>query len=240
MKKVRCFLLPEDCPPQVGPNVVVIDVLRASTTICASIANGATCVKPFLEFEQAQQWAQAENVNELVVLTGGERGGEKLPGFDLGNSPLEYAPARVAGKKIAFSTTNGTRAMEKCRAADQVVIGAFCNLSAVARYFQIEDELDIVCAGTDRQFSVEDSAFAGALIERFCLNHEYSLDEGGDKCLKLWQESKDNLLATLRAGLGGMNLIRLGRDQDIEFAATLDSYSLVPKLDIPEWKIEPA
>ncbi|MEE2641837.1 MAG: 2-phosphosulfolactate phosphatase [Planctomycetota bacterium] len=238
MKSVRCFLLPNDCGSvQVGPQVVVVDVLRASTTICSALLQGAVAVKPFAEIESARRFAAGDPSG---ILLGGERGGSRVPGFDLGNSPLEYVSDVVRGKTIAFTTTNGTRAMERCRGAESVLVGAFCNLSLLAKQLTGRNQLDIVCAGTDGKFSVEDSAFAGALVELFCKDGGFSLNEAAETCLQLWQKSRQDLLGVMRGGSGGRNLGRLGRDEDIEFASRLDTLEVVPRLDVRDWKIEPA
>jgi 2-phosphosulfolactate phosphatase len=96
---------------------------------------------------------------------GGERGGKRIEGFDLGNSPAEYKPALVAGKTVLFTTTNGTRAMQMCRQAQKVLIGSFANFSAMCRELGKLDHVDILCAGTDGQITREDVLFAGAVIE---------------------------------------------------------------------------
>src|SRR5262249_38742437 len=94
---------------------------------------------------------------------GGERGGKRIDGFDLGNSPLEYTRDRLNGKTLVFTTTNGTRAMLHSRQAARILIGAFVNLSALCRELESADAVDIVCAGTDRQITREDVLFAGAV-----------------------------------------------------------------------------
>ena len=238
MNRIRCFLLPAECDGvAIAPQAVVIDVLRASTTISTALSNGARSIHPFSEVDLVEKF---KSDSSFEVLTGGERGGEKLPGFDLGNSPLEYSTERVGDRTIAFTTTNGTRAMEKCRSAQEVVIGAFCNRTAVAEYFRSFNELDVICAGTDGEVSVEDCAFAGSLLDYFSTNHEIPLGGNEKYCLKCWREFQQDSAVFLRSGAGGQNLERLGRGEDIDFAAQLDTLEVVPRLKIDEWKIEPA
>lgn len=238
MQHLRCFGVPDHCiGTRIGCNAVVIDVLRASSTICTALANGAVSVIPFLEVEQARQFKQGSSAG---VVLGGERGGVRVDGFDLGNSPLEYGQDCIAGKTVAFTTTNGTRAMECCRDSTQVVIGAFCNLSAIAEFMQSVENLDIICAGTDGLESDEDRAFAGALIERIREHADPDLDDYASDCLQLWQRRKGNVTKILTESRGGRNLCRLGRQEDIEFCARIDRFSLVPRLNCTEWKIEPA
>lgn len=234
--RIRCFPLPTDCQPPIGPNAVVIDVLRASTTICMALSNGASLIQPFPEVGLAKEFAEKGS----GILTGGERQGEKLPGFDFGNSPLEYTADRVAGRTIAFTTTNGTRAMEKCRSASQVIVGAFCNLSAVVDFFRTAESIDLICAGTDGQRAIEDCAFAGAIVDRLSKNLEADQDESTEFCLQCWRGFRADPVGFFRSGQGGQNLVRLGRDEDIEFAARLDTVSIVPRLKIDTWQVEPA
>ena len=166
--------------------VVVIDVLRASTTITTALAAGASEVIPCAEVEQARSIAanvgrgteramaaSSESRRVAAVshpiasaLLGGERGGLPIAGFDLGNSPSEYTAKTVAGRTIVFTTTNGTQALSICTAAERVLIGAFVNFSAVAAELTGELPIHLLCAGTRGQITREDVLFAGALTER--------------------------------------------------------------------------
>ena len=132
IRQIDVYLLPALLSRRslAGKIVVVIDVLRATTTIVHALAAGAKEVVPCLEVEEARRVA-GELGSEAI--TGGERGGKQIPGFDLGNSPAEYSRERVAGKTVVFTTTNGTRAMLCCKQARRVLLGAFVNFSAVCR-----------------------------------------------------------------------------------------------------------
>ena len=129
---VRAHLVPTLVEPEqlCGRVAIVIDVLRATTTIIHALAAGAECVIPCLEVEEARQTARKIGPSALL---GGERGGVRIDGFDFGNSPTEYVSEKIAGRTIVFSTTNGTRAMLHCRQAAQILIGAFVNRAAVVR-----------------------------------------------------------------------------------------------------------
>ena len=129
---VRAHLLPTLVDPEQlrGRVAVVIDVLRATTTIIHALARGAECVIPCLEVEAARQAAQKIGSSALL---GGERGGMRIDGFDFGNSPTEYVSEKISGRTIVFSTTNGTRAMLHCRQAAKILLGAFVNRAAVAQ-----------------------------------------------------------------------------------------------------------
>src|SRR4051812_18616041 len=141
--------------------VVVIDLLRATSTICQALASGAREVVPFLEIDEAI--AAAKHHNRATIVLGGERSGGKIPGFDVGNSPSEYTPEVVGGKRVFITTTNGTRAMYHARTARRVVLGCFLNLSAVVASIKDEPRVDILCAGTDGGETGEDILAVGGV-----------------------------------------------------------------------------
>jgi phosphosulfolactate phosphohydrolase-like enzyme len=150
-----------------GGVAVVIDVIRASTTITTAVANGAASVFPVESVERALE--RASSLGEGTLL-GGERGGIRIEGFDLGNSPREYTPERVAGHQIVFTTTNGTAALAACHEAAVVMIGCLVNRSAVAvaaRAAAVEHQtaVHLVCAGVERQLAEEDLLGAGAILD---------------------------------------------------------------------------
>lgn len=225
-----------------GTVAVVIDVLRATTTITHAIAHGAACVVPCQTIEQARQTA-ARFSNALL---GGERGGEKIEGFDLGNSPAEYARDTVAARPVVFTTTNGTQAMQAVRAADAIYIAAFVNLSAVCRELAPYPHLHIVCAGTEGEITREDVLLAGAIVDLLEAGAgpkiPLDLNDQAQIAADAWQEAKAALTATslserLRASRGGRNVLRLGQENDIDIAATLDKFDLAPRLDPKTWEI---
>src|SRR3954469_25657283 len=147
--RLRVHKLPQDVDKQelVGSTVVVIDLLRATSTICQALVSGAREVVPFLEIDDALAAAQSANRADIVL--GGERRGGKIPGFDVGNSPAEYTSQVVGGKREFITTTNGTRVMHHARLASRVVLGSFLNLSAIVASIKKEPAIDILCAGTD-------------------------------------------------------------------------------------------
>lgn len=141
---------------------VVFDVLRATTTITTALANGCQRIIPVAQVEQARELA----AKHPTALLGGERGAVKLPGFALGNSPLEYTSQRVAGKNIILTTTNGTGAIvQAARQAPVVLIGCLLNARAVAKRLVHYNQVLLLCAGTRGQFSLEDSLAAGWVIK---------------------------------------------------------------------------
>jgi 2-phosphosulfolactate phosphatase len=244
MLSIDVYLLPSLVEPNelAGSTAVVVDVLRATTTMIQALAAGATQVVPCLEVIQAR--AQAAIIGPEAVL-GGERAGGKIKGFDLGNSPEEYTRASVGGKCVVMTTTNGTRALDRCRKARRVLIGAFVNLSAVCRELASEERIAIVCAGTDFQVTREDTLFAGAVVTELTRDLPRSpvLNDQAEIAADAWRSAAANLAADplsrmLRASQGGRNLIGIGMENDIDLAAQIDKFDLVPELDLQTWRIE--
>lgn len=222
-----------------GGTVVVVDVLRATTTIIHALAAGATKVVPLLEVDHA-----LEMKGKLPgVVLGGERGGKKISGFDLGNSPAEYTRASVGGKTLVFTTTNGTRALQLCRHASSVLLGSFVNFSAICREASKVDRLHILCAGTDGQITREDVLFAGGVIDDLSRLGKTKTNDEADIACDAWRAAAQDfagpkpLAEYLRASTGGRNLIEIGHERDIDIAAQLDKFDLVPELDLPSGEI---
>lgn len=244
-KTVAAYLLPELVSPDNlrGKTVVVIDVLRASTTITTALAVGAREIVPCLEVEEAQQVA-AERGD--TVLKGGERGGLPIDGFEFGNSPSEYTTERVSGKTIAFTTTNGTKAMQRCREADLVVIGSFVNLAAVCQILADKQDVVLLCAGTCGEITAEDALFAGAVVDSLSTAEqgELELNDQARLARDAWRTGRHvsnfDLVESLRQTRGGRNLASIGLAGDIEFAANVDAFDIVPQLDTQNWRIRVA
>ena len=207
-----------------GKTVVVTDILRATTTITFALANGARAITPVLTPEDAFRLA-ADQPN---ILIGGERGGVKVDGFDLGNSPREYTEAVVSGRQIVLTTTNGTRTLQACRAADQVLVGSFFNLRAiVGQLAQVEEELVLACSGREGGFCTEDTAFAGACVAALA---DAQLTDAAETAKILYQRHCDDLLGMLRNCYHGRSLARIGLGADLEFCAQTDVVDVVPSL----------
>lgn len=224
-----------------GATVVVTDVLRATTTMISALVNGASEIIPTPDIPTALQLKSDLGAN---VVLGGERGGVIIPGFHNGNSPREFTRAVIGGKRLVLCTTNGTVAIESCRAANQVLIGAFVNLGAVAQRVGQSSRLLIVCAGTDGQITAEDALFAGALIDRLLSEDaSWDLDDQAQIAFGCWQAAMRRMVAgeplakILGQGLGGRNLRKLKYDDDIQFCAQIDILPHVPQLDLERWSI---
>ena len=225
-----------------GGIAVVIDVLRASTTIITALANGALRVRPMADVAGAR--ASAAALGSDAVL-GGERGGVRIAGFDLGNSPAEYARDRVAGRSLVITTTNGTAALAACRAAREIVIGAIVNRSAVAAAVrQLAaaadcDAVHLVCAGTDGAVTAEDVLAAGAIVDAALRDAPADeLDASARAAVAAFRrlagaaDSRAALAAEFRRSPGGANLVALGMDADLSACAALDTLAVVPRLDV--------
>jgi 2-phosphosulfolactate phosphatase len=242
-RQIDVYLLPDLVEPAAlaGKTVVVIDVLRATTTIVQALAAGAREVVPCLEVEEARQ--AAAKLGKAAVL-GGERGGVAIAGFDLGNSPAEYSPERVGGKAVVFTTTNGTRAMQRCKLAGRVLLGAFVNFSAVCREVAGSDHIALVCAGTDGHVTREDTLLAGAIVDDLGRAKKVQLNDQALLAADAWQTAvrlmTDRPLGMmLRESRGGRNLIETGQENDIDLAAQIDKFDVVPHLDLVAWRIRP-
>jgi len=217
-----------------GASAVVIDVLRASTTMIHALAHGATSILPCLTVESAMEAAQDLPLESRLL--GGERHGKLILGFDLGNSPLDYTSGVVKNKTLIFTTTNGTRALLQCRSAAHVFIGAFVNRSAIAARLAMEDrDVHFVCAGTDGHFTAEDILFAGAAASDL-VSAENSKWTTGNLQAQLaidYFQARSRTSDTFRSAFfqsrGAQNLLALGMTRDIERAMEMDLFDCVPE-----------
>ena len=243
------YVKPEDLA---GGTAVVIDVLRASTTIAYALAAGAKEIVPCLEVADALKLAEHCSKDEIVL--GGEREGVAIEGFQLGNSPEEYTPYRVGGKQIIFTTTNGTRAMLQARAAAEVLIASFVNASAVVRRLFDRERVHIVCAGTDGNISQDDVLVAGLLVERLQREGGMVYQQNGQAITarEFWLHSfalpqalgveplePERVAVELCKGLGAKNLLALGMNEDILAASWIDRFDIVPCYNSKTGKIRP-
>jgi 2-phosphosulfolactate phosphatase len=229
-------------------DVVMIDVLRASTTIIHALSAGADCVIPCAEVDDARQTASRFDAEKVIL--GGERGGLPIPGFHLGNSPLEYTRAAVAGKTVVFTTTNGTLALLQCTAAQRVWIGTFVNQSSVVRRLTAQRPIHLLCAGTRGRVTREDVLCAGALSELLLhsIVDESAINDQVRIALDCWRTAVPHgarppkalageLSLALHETQGGRNLMGIGLEHDIDTAAEVDRFDIVPQLDMAAWRI---
>jgi 2-phosphosulfolactate phosphatase len=202
--------------------VVVVDILRATSCMTTAFAHGIQSITPFASLEDCRA------MKKQGYFTSGERDGKKVEGFDLGNSPFEYMEEKLKEKKIAFTTTNGTQAIAKSIGAKEIVIGSFLNLAAVAEHIrQGSDDVLVVCAGWKGRFNLEDTLFAGALIE--ALNGHIDLEcDAPQASLQIYKQAKPNLFEFLKEASHVKRLANLNIFEDIKFCLTIDKYDVVP------------
>ncbi len=195
---------------------VVIDVLRASTTMTQALTNGAARIIPVRKVEEA--FALRESMEN--VLLAGERDAIMVEGFDLGNSPYEYTPDVVGGKTIVMTTTNGTQAVAAAKDAADLIVAGFINMSAVVEYLKSANRpVAILCAGTRGRYTLEDAVCAGMIAD--LLGGE-DLCDFTRACRDLYRAHKDELSSYLKEGVHAKNLIRKGFVRDMELAFQID------------------
>jgi 2-phosphosulfolactate phosphatase len=230
MSHVATFARHEDVSPALlaGRVVVVIDVLRWSTVVITALANGAERVEAFAEPEDALD--RARELGRASVVLGGERGNLALPGFDVGNSPMEYTPDRVRGRVVLSTTTNGTRALLACASARRVVVGAFVNLGAVTRLLRAELEagrgVALVAAGHAGSASLEDTACAGAIAEG--LRDLAPSDGATQDAIAAWRAHASDVLRVINGSPHAASLRASGLEGDLALAAQRDAFGDVP------------
>ena len=215
----------------VGRVVAVIDVLRASTSIAAALANGARTVIPVETSDEAVMRAKA--FERADVLLAGERKTKPIPGFDLGNSPRDFKRAVVEGKTVLMTTTNGTPAIMNTPGARDVVIASYVNYTAVLTMLRAAlrggADITIVCAGQDRLFALEDAGCAG----RFVFNvtkrmADVELNDAAQACALIDRKYGDQLVKLFEDSEHGRLLRDSGFAQDLDECASIDSYPVIP------------
>lgn len=205
--------------------VVVIDIFRATSAICYGIENGATAIVPVSQVEECAAY------KGKGYLLAAEREGEVVAGFDFGNSPFSYVTEKVNGKNIVLTTTNGTHAIQLSRSAKQIVIGSFLNLSALCSWLaeQHQDVL-LVCAGWKNKVNLEDSVFAGAVVNKL-KPLGFQLDDAAVAVADLHEQAKHDLRTYLKKSSHTERLQRLGIEKDVEFCLSVDLTTAIPVLD---------
>ena len=227
MKAEVRFIIPELEPSELsGVTAVVVDVVRATSTIITALANGARAVYPVSDTEEAMHLVQSLGREDTLLC--GERKGLRIEGYDLGNSPLECTPEAVRGKRLVMNTTNGTRAFVAAEGMERVLALSFLNLTAVAEALAGEDHVLVLCAGREDVFALEDAVCAGALLR--------SLEEGGavlepDDGARAAMELAARFHADedfLRSTRAGQALVDLGLEADLSWCARVDGVPMVP------------
>jgi 2-phosphosulfolactate phosphatase len=206
-----------------GTGAIVFDVLRATSSILTGLAADARTILPVETIEEAHA-AKRRHPDALLC---GERGGDRIEGFDLGNSPSEYT--RTRGRTLITTTTNGTVALRRCAAAERVFVGALLNLDALLEALR-ESGLGawvLVCAGTHETVALEDVIAAGAVCDAF---PEAKLTDAALIARTAWREARGDLLGALRSSRNGRACLAAGRDHDLAGCAALSSLAVVGEL----------
>lgn len=206
--------------------VVVIDILRATSSITYGISNGAEAIIPVSNVEDCLAYKEAG------YLLAAERNGEVVEGFDFGNSPFSYTTSLVQGKTIVLTTTNGTKALHMARArAHAVVIGSFLNLDALCHYLKTQDKnILLLCSGWKDKFNLEDTLFAGAVIEQ--MNGHYTFrDDSAVAAQDLYNVAKADLRTYLKKSSHNHRLEMLNIEDDVQFCLLQNVCDVIPVLD---------
>lgn len=232
--KIFVYHTPELTPTDTVPEcAIAVDVLRATSTMATVLAAGGEAVQVFSDLDQlmavSEQWPPEKR------LRAGERGGAKVAGFELGNSPLDCIPELVAGKRLFISTTNGTRALQRIQNAPIVLAAALINRAAVVK-FLLEKQPEtvwIVGSGWEGSYSLEDTVCAGAIAHSFVQQSSYSQREisGNDEvvsAIALYSQWQDNLLGLLHQASHGQRLLRLECDEDLKYCSQTDILDILP------------
>lgn len=215
-------------------NVVVIDVLRSSTTVATALHNGAREIIPVASVESAVKISGS--LFGEVTLRGGERNGKMIEGFNLGNSPREYNEATVRGKSIIFCTTNGSVAMARSRYARNMTVGSFVNLSSVVEYIkEINGDFLLLCAGRYNgvgNFSLEDSVCAGMIIERLQKSDTMNVEltDSSKAAQALYKAFGKSILKMMKSTEHGQFLAEIGFGEDLKICSEVDSVPILPVL----------
>lgn len=204
--------------------VVVIDILRATTSITYGIDNGATAIIPVSQVEDCLNY-------KGDYLRAAERNGEVVEGFDFGNSPFSYTKEKVAGKTIVLTTTNGTKAMHMAQErAHQVVIGSFLNLGSLCEWLKVQDkDVLLLCAGWKDKFNLEDTLFAGAVVHQLRKDFIH-FDDSCVAAEDMYILAKDNLRKYLHKSSHSHRLEQLNIEEDVKFCLKLDICKAIPVL----------
>ena len=207
--------------------VVVIDVFRATSAICAAFESGIDSLIPVATLEEAIEY------KKKGFKVGAERNAEIVEGFDFGNSPLTFKDGKFKNESLVLTTTNGTKALEMAKPANKVVIGAFTNFSALCDYIEKEDkDVLLLCAGWKDRFNLEDTLFAGAVAQKVSQNLRFAnLSDSSIAAINMYESAKDDLFEFLGESSHRKRLSRLNMEEDIIYCLTKDKTDIVPVLE---------
>lgn len=233
--KLFLFHTPEEVPEQGAPDcAIAIDVLRATTTMAAALAAGAEAIQVFSDIDDLLTTSETWPTEKR--LRAGERGGGKVEGCDLGNSPLDHSPELSGGKRLFMSTTNGTRCLKRIEHAPTVITAALTTRQAVVDFLldQQPETVWLVGSGWEGTYSLEDTVCAGAVIHGAITATGQSFKDlaGNDAAIaavSLYLQWQDQLLDLMHYASHGQRLLRLNNEADLQYCAQLDVLNVVPR-----------
>ena len=214
-----------------GRTVVVIDVLRACSTIVTALDHGARAVLPVADMAEAGRIAS--NLDRSVYRLGGERGGEKIDGYDLGNSPREYTRKAVEGRDVILNTTNGTLALSRAQSAEELLVGCFLNTQRVIeRIQQAGRDVTLICAGRQNRISLEDTLCAGLLLYRLWDGTEPDVTtDTAHIAFSQYLRDRDDVAQALRRSDNARRLAAMGAEADVQYCMRVDALPLLPRFE---------
>lgn len=230
--RLDVFMTPAEALPAevAGRTVVVIDVLRASSSIVEAMASGARTIFPVASIEEAIRLANTLGRDQVLLC--GERRSLTIEGFDLGNSPGEFTPARVAGKTLVMTTTNGTASMAAASGASRVIVGALLNLAAVVDdLVRTGAEPVFLCSGREGRFGLDDAVTAGRMIvalQAALPRAEWTMNDGARAALALGRAWSDDFVALFAGTAAGRQVADAGLEADLAFCAQTDLRAVLP------------
>jgi len=210
---------------QQGQIVVVIDIFRATSVICTALANGALSVKPVSEVEEALSY------RSKGYLLAGERHRKKIDGFDFGNSPEEFKSKMVAGKHIAFTTTNGTQAIQMANTSEKMIAASFLNIGAVSNYLPSQNKpVLLLCAGWKNKFCWEDTLFAGLLARPLIESKRFIVESDAMEFVLSVSENQMDLKSFLLEKSPQFKEAMPLLVNDVDYCLSMNLMNLVPEL----------
>ncbi|MDP4208925.1 MAG: 2-phosphosulfolactate phosphatase [Bacteroidota bacterium] len=225
-KKIEVCFSPAvfDCFHNPDAIVIVVDVLRASTAICTAFMNDVGTIIPISSANEAREY------KHKGYIVAAERDGHTLDFADFGNSPFNFTSERISGKTIAYSTTNGTQAINMASSCYKVAVGSFINLRAMSNWILNEKrDVIILCAGWKNRFSLEDTILAGAIAEKLLESKSYYTEcDSAHASLDLWLLAKNDIIGYIQKAAQRTRLRKNGLDDVIEFCFTRDLTDIIP------------
>ena len=207
--------------------VVLVDILRATTTICTAVGNGVEAIIPVATHEEARQ------LKSEGFLVASEKDGVQLDFADFGNSAFSFTRDAIGGKTLVYCTTNGTRALHLAKNASSIVIGAFINISALTEWLAGQQKnVVVLCSGWKNKFCLEDALFAGALTERLQDTGLFRSDcDSANASMDLWNLAEVDVLGYIEKAAQRHRLQKLGLDDVIPYSFECDQVKAVPVFD---------